>query len=293
MNSFIGDLLKHGPILTDGGWTTELQLRGLRIGESSELWNIKHPEIVLEVAASYVSSGSSVILTNTFGANRSRLNQYGLDSSFEEINRSGVLLSLQAAGNSVTVFGSMGPSGLVAATAGPPAEDLHLIYLEHAAALLTSGVSAIVLETMYDLNEACIATTAATNTGLPVVACMTFGSEREPYKSLCGATPENVVERLLNAGADIVGANCGYGFEQSIEICRRMKQVCGDEPLWFKPNAGLPRWTQVDGQPVYDMSSDSFVIGAMKLISAGANFIGGCCGTTPGHIAALKMALYD
>ncbi len=154
--------------------------------------------------------------------------------------------------------------------------------------LAEGGVDAIVVETMSDLEEAELAVQAAREAGLPVAASMTYGAGREGDRTMMGHTPEEAAQRLAAAGAQVIGANCGFGPEQMLPVCRRLAAATS-LPLWMKPNAGLP--VMVDGQATYTMDVETFVAHAAQLLQAGARFIGGCCGTGPDYIAALKRLL--
>jgi 5-methyltetrahydrofolate--homocysteine methyltransferase len=284
MHDLIQRLLAAGPVLTDGAWGTELQARGLAIGEFPDAWNLTHPEHVEAVARAYVAAGSRVILTNTFGANRVRLAAHGLADQAVELNRRGVEISKRAAGDGVRVFASIGPSGKMLLTDEVTADELAAAFAEQAHALAAGGADALVVETMSDPVEAGLAVTAARTTGLPVVACLVFDSGRDHDRTMMGTTPEAAATTLMQAGADVIGANCGQGIEGFVKICRRLRAAT-DRPLWIKANAGLPR--MVDGRAVYEVTPEQFAGHVPALLDAGANFIGGCCGTGPAFIAHL------
>jgi methionine synthase I (cobalamin-dependent) len=284
----ISDWLKTGQFLLDGGWGTQLQLRGLEVGSHPDLWNLSHPEKVREVAEAYVAAGSDVILTNTFGATRYTLGRHGYEDKVEEINRAGVRISRDAAKGRAKVFASIGPSGVVLMMGNVSQEDLYSAFLQQAQAIALEEPDGIVVETMSDPTEAVLAVKAAKTTGLLVAACMVFDSGKNKDRTMMGTTPEQAVEQLIAAGADIIGSNCGQGIDGFIPICRRMRAVT-TLPLWMKANAGLPE--MVDGKTVYRQTPEKFADSALQLIEAGANFVGGCCGTTPEYIAALKKKI--
>jgi methionine synthase I (cobalamin-dependent) len=175
----IDQLLARGPLITDGAWGTQFQLRGLTAGECADPWNLTRPDRVREVASAYVRAGSSVILTNTFNANRIALTRHSLTDKMAEINRAGARLSREAAKGKAYVFASMGPTGLMFLDDTVSELDLLSVFREQAAALKEGGADAIVIETMADLTEARLAVAAAKETNLPVVACMVFDLERE------------------------------------------------------------------------------------------------------------------
>lgn len=202
MHPLLADLLAAGPVLTDGAWGTQLQARGLALGEFPDAWNLTQPDRVEEVARAYVEAGSRVILTNTFGANWLRLAEAGLADQAGEINRRGVELSRRAADGSAKVFASMGPSGKMVMTGDVTVDELRAAFGEQARALAAAGADALVVETMSDIKEAVLAVDAACSTGLPVVACMVFDSGRDQDRTLMGISPEDAARSLAAAGAD-------------------------------------------------------------------------------------------
>jgi methionine synthase I (cobalamin-dependent) len=286
--SLIDQLLAAAPVLTDGAWGTQLQARGLAPGDCPDEWNLTRPEVVEQVARSYVEAGSRVILTNTFGANRVTLAGHGLAEKAVEINRAGAAISRLAAGAGVQVFASVGPSGKLLMTGETSEEELRAAFTEQARALAEGGADALVIETMSDLAEARIALEAARSTGLPVVASMVFDTGKNKDRTMMGATPEQAAQELTEAGADVVGANCGVGIESFVAICRRLKAATR-LPVWIKANAGLPEL--VDGRTVWKMTPESFAGYVPQLVEAGASFIGGCCGTNPAFIRAVARSL--
>lgn len=288
MHPLIADLLTHGPVITDGAWGTQLQARGLDIGEFPDLWNLTHPERVEAVARAYVEAGSRVILTNTFGANRLRLAEAGLADKVVEINRRGAEISSQAAAGRARVFASIGPSGKMLVSGEITTEDLRAAFEEQAQGLAAGGADALLIETMADLEEATIAVTAARTTGLPVVATMVFDSGRDKDRTMMGITPEQAAQGLAAAGADVIGSNCGQGIAGFVNICRRMRAAT-DRPVWIKANAGLPEL--IDGRTAYRATPESFTSHVPALLAAGASFIGGCCGTSPAFIREITAAV--
>jgi methionine synthase I (cobalamin-dependent) len=286
--SVIDQLLAATPVVTDGAWGTQLQARGLAPGDCPDAWNLTRPEVVEQVARAYVEAGSRVILSNTFGANRVALAGHGLAGQAVEINRAGAAISRRAAGAGVRVFASIGPSGKLLMTGETSEEELRAAFTEQARALAEGGADALVVETMADLAEARIALEAARSTGLPVVASMVFDTGKNKDRTMMGATPEQAARELTEAGADVVGANCGAGIESFVAICRRLKAATG-RPVWIKANAGLPEL--VDGRTVWKMTAEGFAGYVPQLVEAGANFIGGCCGTNPEFIRAVARRL--
>ena len=282
----VDDLVAAGPVLTDGAWGTQLSTLGLAAGEQAELWNLNRPDGVEAVARSYVEAGSRVILTNTFQGNRIALRDAASD--VEAINRAGTEISRLAAGEQAHVFASMGPSNKMLFTGETDEAELRDVFTEQAAALAGGGADGLVIETMSDLAEAVIAVGAARTTGLPVVACMTYDTGKKCDRTMMGVTPDQAAKELEDAGADVVGANCGVGIDLAAPICAALVGAT-ERPVWMKANAGLP--DLVDRQVVYLMTPEQFAGHALGLVEEGAAFVGGCCGTTPEFIAALAQKL--
>lgn len=288
MTLVIAELLKSGPIVTDGAWGTQLQSLGLPSGSCPDEWNVSHPEWVEQVPRCYVEAGSQVVLTNTFRANRVALADYGLADQVVRINQAGGAISRRAAGTQARVFGSIGPSGKLLFADQVTEEELRGAFAEQAQALAASGVDALVIETMADLDEAKLALAAAQSTGLPVVACMVFDSGKDMDRTMTGLPPEQVAKELTAAGADVVGANCGQGIATYVSICQRLRAAT-DRPIWIKANAGMPQI--VGDQVVYETSAEQFAEHGPALVAAGASFVGGCCGTGPDYIRSLKQQI--
>jgi 5-methyltetrahydrofolate--homocysteine methyltransferase len=283
--SFIANLIAPAPVLTDGAWGTALQAHGLAAGEIGDLWNLTHPERVEAVARSYVDAGSRIILTNTFRANRIALAPHADKSRVAAINRAGVEISRRAASGRALVFASIGPSGKLLMTGEVDTMQLAAAFAEQAQALAAAGADGLVVETMTDLEEARLAVAAAAGTGLPVVACMVFDSGKSRDRTLMGVTPRQAAVELVRAGAQVIGANCGVGIEAYVPVCAALAAAT-ERPIWIKPNAGLP--AVEDGKTVYHVTPEQFARHAPALIAAGARFLGGCCGTTPAFVAALR-----
>ncbi len=288
MHPLIAKLVSHGPILTDGAWGTQLQQLGLASGECPDLWNLSHPDRVEKVAQAYVDAGSQIILTNTFGANQFRLEAHGASSQVAEINRAGVAISKRAAGQKALVFASLGPCGKMLMSGDVTEDQLRAAYTIQAKAMAEAGADAIVVETMAELEEAQIAVAAVKATGLPVVACMVFDSGKDKDRTMMGVTPEKAAAGLTEAGADVIGSNCGQGIAGFIKICERLRRST-DRPIWIKANAGLPE--MVDGKITYRTTPEEFASYVPALVQAGAQFIGGCCGTAPLYIQAAKKQI--
>jgi methionine synthase I (cobalamin-dependent) len=285
----LAQLAAAGPVVTDGAWGTEFIARGLAAGECADRWNLAFPGRVLEVARAYVDAGSQVILTNTFRSNRIALAHEGLADNLVELNRRGVALSREAAAGKALVFASMGTTGKMLVTGEITPGEAEDVFTEQATVLAEAGADAIILETMSDPEEAAIGVAAARKTGLPVIGSMVFDSGKNKDRTMMGATPEKAARALSEAGASAIGANCGCGVTGYVDICRRLAAAASC-PIWMKPNAGLPDMSRGSG-PVYAMTPAEFASYVPAFLAAGARFIGGCCGTNPDFIRAVRQAI--
>jgi methionine synthase I (cobalamin-dependent) len=288
MNALLEELLARAPLITDGALGTQLQARGLETGECPDAWNLSHPDRVEEVARAYVEAGSDIILSNTFRANRLALAGYGLADKTDEINRAGIELARRAAAGRAKVFASLGPSGKMLVMGDVSEEELRTAFLEQVRALAKADADGIAIETMTDLAEAKLAVAAARDVGLPVVASMVFDSGKDKDRTITGVTPEQAARELTAQGAEVIGANCGLGIAGYVPICRRLR-ASTDRPIWIKPNAGLPEMVQ--GRVVYKTTPEEFASYVPALLEAGASFVGGCCGTGPEFVRAMKEAV--
>jgi len=276
------------PRVSDGATGTELQKRGLPPGVPAEKWNADAPHHVEAVARSYLEAGSDLVLTNTLGANRVALDPHGLADRAAELAEAGVRVARQAAGKEGLVFASLGPTGRIVMMEDLPRERFVESLTESAEALAWGGADAIVLETYNELEELQIALAAARKTGLPVVACMTFASGKDGTMTLMGNKPADFARAAKAGGAGALGANCGAGPENFVKVVRLLREA-SDLPIWVKPNAGLPK--VVKGRTVFPMGPEEFASFVPKLLEAGANILGGCCGSTPDHIRAVRKAV--
>ena len=288
MHETIKTLLNDHPVITDGAWGTELQKQGLKPGESPEALNLNRPEIVEAVAASYVAAGSRIVITNTFGGTRFTLERHGLADQVTEVNQAGAAISKRAAGDQALVFASVGPTGKMLMMGDVSEEELFDAFSEQAHALLAGGADGLVIETMSDLEEALIALKACKTTGLPVVSSMVYDAGDNFDRTMMGVSVEQATKALTEAGADVIGSNCGQGIEGFVKLCASMK-VHTDLPIWIKGNAGLPE--MIDGKAHYKTTPEEFAAVVQPLLDEGADFIGGCCGTSPDFIRAVKRTL--
>lgn len=279
--------IQEGKILvSDGAWGTFLQSKGLKPGTSPEKWNIDHFEEVASIAANYAASGSDMVETNSFGANVFKLEHYGLGEQVYEINKAAAEASRHGAGSGKLVLGSVGPTGKFLMMGEVTEEQLYEAFAVQCRGLKDGGADAIIVETMTDLEEAVIAVRAAKSTGLDVVCTMTFDPLQDgSYRSMMGVAPAEMVEPLLAAGADVLGSNCGNGTAGMIKITAEIRATHPTVPILIHANAGLPMYQ--DGTTVFPESPADMSALTLPLIEAGANVLGGCCGTGPEHIKAI------
>jgi len=280
-------------LVCDGAMGTQLQARGLDAGAAPETWVLNRPEDVLAVHRDYAEAGADVILTCTFGGTRWRLSAAGLDNAVEEVNRVAAQLAREAAGDDGFVLGDVGPTGeLVGPLGARDASEFEAVFSRQVSALIEGGVDGILIETMTAIEEAAAALKAARQvTDKPVFVSMQFQRDREgqAFHTVFGVDVAGAVRQLTEGGADGIGTNCVAGIEMAAKIVRQMRELT-DIQIIAEPNAGQPRIEA--GQTVYDQTPEMFASGAAGLAEAGANLIGGCCGTTPEHIRRLADALH-
>jgi 5-methyltetrahydrofolate--homocysteine methyltransferase len=281
--------LKAGEILVaDGAIGTMLMNYGLKPGEPPESFNLVRPEVLEEIAGLYLDAGADIIQTNTFGGSPLRLSVYSLEKKTEEINRRAILAVKKTVKNRAYIVASCGPSGKLLKPYGDiEPEEMFNSFVRQIEALISIGIDAICIETMMDLGEATLAVKAVkrASPSTPVLATMTFDSTPRGFYTVMGVNVEEAAYQLEQAGADIIGSNCGNGIENMIKIGKEFKKY-STLPIIIRPNAGLP---EIQGdKTIYPETPEFMAEKAKELVLAGISIIGGCCGTTPRHIKAVR-----
>jgi 5-methyltetrahydrofolate--homocysteine methyltransferase len=290
MTGFVERLQSGGILVADGATGTSLQQRGLERGVSSEVWVLERPEEIVRLHRDFIAAGAGLILTSTFGASRIRLEAGGsMAGRTAEVNRRAVELAREAArGTNVLVAASMGPTGQLLKPFGPLEEsDAEQAFAEQAKLLAEAGADLLVVETQFDLTEAKAALRGAraSGGGLPVVCSFSYD---RGTRTMMGVRPAQMAAEL-EALADVLGINCGRSLDDNLKALQELRKATS-RPLWFKPNAGLPRVDAL-GNSSYDVTPDMMGARAPEWLAAGAQVVGGCCGTSPEHLAAIARAV--
>jgi 5-methyltetrahydrofolate--homocysteine methyltransferase len=286
------DRLQRGDVIVgDGAIGTLLMQRGLKHGDPPEVYNLTNPHILEEIALLYLDAGAEIITTNTFGASPLRLQQFSLNRETEAINREAVEAIRRVVGTGAYVSASVGPTARMIKPLGDTEpEEIFSSFRRQIAALLDAGADLICVETMTDLTEATLAIRAvrSLDSKIPVMATMTFGKKPQGYFTVMGASIADAAAALENAGANIVGSNCGDGMESMVGIARVFRQHAR-APIAIQSNAGLP----VSAEPglAYPEKPDYFAAKTIELLDLAVQIIGGCCGSGPEHIRAIRAAV--
>lgn len=289
--SLLADLAAEGPVLLDGGMGTLLQERGLEDGAPGELWSLERPEAVREAHRAYAEAGSRVLTTNTFGGTRPRLELHGLGDRVEEVNAAAARIAREVADeHGALVAGDLGPTGELLEPLGTmSAAQAQECFAEQLRGLVAGGIDVVLVETMSDLGEVEAAVAAAHEVapGLPVVVTMSFDTN---LRTMMGVAPAAAVAAAARLGVDAVGANCGRGPGEMEQIAAELVAARSEGLLVAaQSNAGLPQL--VGDRFEYDASPDDLARHAAALRDLGVDLVGGCCGSTPAHLAAMSRAL--
>ena len=291
MQSFL-ERVESGPVLVaDGAMGSFLMAHGLEPGSAPESFNLERPEALREVALLYLDAGAEVVQTNTFGGSALKLAAFGLDDRTEEINRLAVEAVREVVDGRAYVSGSCGPCGRTLLPYGDAEpDDVRKSFRRQVGALVEAGVDVVCIETMTDLTEAVLALEAARDISvdIPIMATMTFDATPRGFYTIMGVDVPSAANGLLEAGANLLGSNCGNGIENMISIAKEFR-ACTDAPMLIQSNAGLPEL--VAGEVVYGETPEFMAERAVELKELGVQVIGGCCGTTPEHIREMRRAL--
>jgi len=290
MGILLDRLAQKKLLVSDGAWGTMLQAAGLTGGACPEEWNVTHPDKVRAVAKAYQDAGADIVLSNTFGGTRAKLEKVGLGDRVAELNEAGAKLSLAGAPNCI-VAASIGPTGEFMEPVGELTEEqMQAYFAEQIAAIYKGGVRAICIETMSAVEEVicAIRATKKIDKNIDVITTLTFENSPRGYKTMMGVDCQRAATELDAAGADVIGANCGNGIEQMITITKELRRYT-KKPILIHANAGLP--VLVNGQTTFKQTPQDMAAKVKELVDAGASIIGGCCGTTPAHIAAIKVEI--
>lgn len=289
------DVIRERPLLGDGAMGTQLMYAGLEQGNCGEAWNLTHPERVLAIQRRYAEAGSDCILTNTFGGSRIMLNRHSNADKVVDINQAAVAIVREAfGGREGYVIGDIGPFGGLMEPYGDFTEQqVREAFREQAGALVDGGADAIIIETQTSLEELLLGIEAAKEAGSQcVIGSMAYDVtlDGSTFRTMMGIDPERAAEFMQEHGADVVALNCGTGMdmERARQAVDRYKKVT-DLPLMVQPNAGLPKLVSM--KVVYDETPEQMVEGLVPLLQAGANLVGACCGSTPDHIRAFRLAM--
>jgi len=293
MSSFL-DALYTRVLLGDGAMGTQLQLAGLESGGCGEAWNLDHPERILKIQRAYVEAGSDILLTSTFGASRIMLNRHAEGERTIDINKAAVAIAREALGGHGYVLGDIGPfGGLLEPYGDIVRADVEYAFREQARALIEAGADGIIIETQTALEELEIAIAAAQEAGASVIiGSVAFDKmvDVEDVRTMMGVSPEYAAEFMVERGCHVLALNCGTGIDMKMaaNIVRRYHKISG-LPCMAQPNAGQPVLENM--KVVYKETPDEMAAGLPELLAAGANIVGGCCGSTPDHIRRFRQII--
>ncbi len=288
MKDFLERIRNCEIMVGDGAMGTMLFTKGLQPGQPPEIFNITKSNILEKIAQSYLDAGADILETNTFGGTSLKLSFFSLEDKTDEINRNAVLAVKKIAANRAYVSGSCGPTGKILKPYGDTEQEtVYESFLRQIKILVDAGIDIVCIETMIDLNEAILAIKAAKSVSstIPVIATMTFDATPKGFYTVMGTSIFNAAKGLEKAGADIIGSNCGNGIENMVRIAQEFSKVT-TLPLIIQSNAGLPI---IQGtETIYPETPEFMAERAKELVNIPVSVIGGCCGTTPEHIKAIK-----
>ena len=290
MPNLMLEIIKERPLLFDGAMGTMLMKAGQGSLKTPILLNLDEPELVADIHRQYYHAGADAVITNTFGGSPLKLVADGLEGQMAELNREAVRLTRQACPEGKFVAGDIGPSGKMLQPLGDVApEEMQENYFSQARVLMESGVDLIIIETMYSLEEALTAVQGVRKAGdILLLASMTYSKTKNGFYTVMGEDVSQCVSALEGAGADMMGANCTLNSTDTIDLTKVLRAAT-DKPLLIQPNAGKPETSK--GMTYYEQTPAEFAADAKKIHEAGADMIGGCCGTTPEFIQAVAEAL--
>ncbi len=293
MRNNLLDEIKKRILICDGAIGSQLVARGLKPGECPDQWNITHPEKIKEIHRNYIDAGADIILTHSFTTTRWNLEKHNCGDKVAEFNKAAVKNAREAADKNIYVFGDIGPTGVLMEPYGEKKfDEFYDVFTEQVTALNSGEIDAAIIQTMFAVEELQAAVKAIKdNTDLPIIASAAYSPDADgkDFHTIMGITVEKITESLLSAGANIIGANCGsVDIKNMVAITKKIRNIT-DLPIIIQPNAGTPKL--VDNKPTYEQTPEEMVKYIDDLIAAGANIIGGCCGTTPEHIRAFAAKI--
>ncbi len=282
-------MINENGLLFDGAMGTMLIQAGIQGGQASEYWNLEKPEVVKNIHESYIQAGANVITTNTFGGTRLKLKKANLDQQTEEINTQAVTIARSARGNKL-VAGDIGPTGEMLAPLGEKSpEELQDIFLEQGEYLNKAGVDIFIIETMFDIQESLTAIKAVRSlTNKPIFATLTFEHKNDTFATMMGNHAIDSLKQLQDHGADAVGANCSVGSDTMVLLAEKMSDELSGWKI-IQPNAGMPKTE--DARLIYPEDKEYFSDNILKIKELGIQIVGGCCGTTPEYIRAIRAKI--
>jgi 5-methyltetrahydrofolate--homocysteine methyltransferase len=291
-----GDFLArlHGGeiFVADGATGTNLQQMGLPVGAPAEVWVLDNPEAIRTLNQSFADAGSDILLTCTFGATQMRLKSADLEAEFQTVNRRAIEITKEVSeGTGILVAGSIGPTGEMLAPLGTVTEkEAETDFAAQAQLLCEGGVDMIIIETQFDLNEASAAVRGVRSVHSAIPLICSFSYDRGT-RTMMGVKPEDMAAKIGSMDVDVLGINCGRSLQDNLSALEQLRKVT-DKPIWFKPNAGLPEMGP-DGMPGYSVTPQEMGAMVPSWLAAGAQIVGGCCGTSPQHLAEIAKAAHE